>query len=596
MSGSSFRLAAKLRRLSIRQKHVDVTDRDDFRRLLLDTIDEADVEGRPDLRAKSRHLLAQWEADGGDRAEALRRVDEALDLVSGGNNETKVAVLTTKAGILDSEGRWDEVVEVCHQGIEIVEHGRYLHTAPYLQSSALRRSATLYRLGVWAAVAAGRFDLAHGWTQLARARGLVMVDPQSESFVGPEAWRLRATAARLRDDDLDPGPLSPRRQLLDSLFETLKCDPPPPVARVEEVQGSLADGQGVISYFAVDHRRLVVTAYAPSRTERELIELDDAQLDQLEALRMAARGTGPSRGRIGAAGRALEPVLFPDRIGGIVDGCRRLSVALHGKLHGIPYSVMTYRGRLVIDRFAVALLPTLASIPRVASSPCREEVVALGVENYHVPTDPDLHRLDRAIPESEAAVAHYLSHGVPARLLNPSISRADLLDALQTIGPAPSCLHLAVHGEQVIEDDPLRSYLFLERSRFDGIDIAACNLRGTTVVLSACNAGQRMSSGRGLDELPGDDLLGLQASFFFAGARQIVAGQWLVKDEVAEPITLDFHRRLLDEPADVALQGAINRFRRNAKPVLRSPQYWGSFFLVANGLPAKRGDSRHVTA
>ncbi len=595
MSGSSFRLAAKLRKLSNRRKRIDVADRDEFRRVLLDTIDEADVEGRPDLRAKARHLLADLAADSGDRVESLRLVDEALNLVPGGNKELRVALLTTKAGVLDAEGRFDEVIEVCRQGIEIVERGRYLHTAPYLLSSVLRPSAKLYRLGVWAAVATGGFEVAHGWTQLARARGLVMVDPQSGSFMGPEAQRLRATAGTLRDDDPSPDPLSPRRRLLDSLFETLKCDPPPAVVSVKRVQESLAEGQRVLSYFSVDRRRLVVTAYAADRTERELVELDDAQLDQLEALRMAARGIGPSRGRIGAAGRALEPVLFPDRIDGILEGCSRLSVALHGKLHGIPYSVMTHRGRLVIDRFAVALLPTLASVPK-AAAPCRPDVVALGVDHYDVPTDPGLHRLHRAIPESEAVVAHYQREGVPAHLLDPSISRAELLDTLQATGPAPSSLHLAVHGEQVIEDDPLRSYLLLERSRFDGIDISTCNLRGTTVVLSACNAGQRMSSGRGLEELPGDDLLGLQASFFFAGARQIVAGQWLVKDEVAEPITLAFHRRLLNEPADLALQGAINQFRRDARPVLRSPQFWGSFFLVANGLPGQRGGGCHVTA
>ncbi len=122
---------------------------------------------------------------------------------------------------------------------------------------------------------------------------------------------------------------------------------------------------------------------------------------------MAARGTGPSRGRIGAAGRALEPVLFPERLDGILDGSSRLSVALHGKLHGLPCSAMTYRGRLVIDRFAVALLPTLASTPKVPAAACRPEVVALGVEHYDVPTDPGLHRLGRAIPESEALVAQY---------------------------------------------------------------------------------------------------------------------------------------------------------------------------------------------
>ena len=48
-----------------------------------------------------------------------------------------------------------------------------------------------------------------------------------------------------------------------------------------------------------------------------------------------------------------------------------------------------------------------------------------------------------------------------------------------------------------------------------------------------------------MGELPGDDLFGLQAAFFAAGAKRIVCSLWPVESSIASPLMTRFHRSLL---------------------------------------------------
>jgi CHAT domain-containing protein len=143
-----------------------------------------------------------------------------------------------------------------------------------------------------------------------------------------------------------------------------------------------------------------------------------------------------------------------------------------------------------------------------------------------------------------------------------------------------------VHGANVESDTPLESWLLLPHSRLDGIDLVRWRLDGCTVVLSACSAGQRAIGGRRMQELPGDDLFGLQTAFFDAGAHQVVAALWPVDGNAARTLLLAFHEQLRDgEPADVALQRATVTFLNEGDPFLNRSQYWAPFYLACLGMP-----------
>src|SRR6266699_5864632 len=116
------------------------------------------------------------------------------------------------------------------------------------------------------------------------------------------------------------------------------------------------------------------------------------------------------------------------------------------------------------------------------------------------------------------------------------------------------------------------------------MEIANWQLRANLVVLSACSSGQRPISGRWMEELPGDELFGLQSAFFIAGAKRILSCLWPVDDEVAPQVTRDFYQQLVSgELPEFALQNSIKRFLETAD--LTDVYYWAPFFLSAMGRP-----------
>jgi CHAT domain-containing protein len=103
------------------------------------------------------------------------------------------------------------------------------------------------------------------------------------------------------------------------------------------------------------------------------------------------------------------------------------------------------------------------------------------------------------------------------------------------------------------------------------------------VVLAACHSGQRAVFGRGLDALPGDDLFGLQAVFFEAGAWGVLGTLWPVDDETAREIMTAFHRAYASGvPPDAALQQAMAQYLTNPEGS-PSPLMLAPFVLVTLG-------------
>jgi CHAT domain-containing protein len=201
-----------------------------------------------------------------------------------------------------------------------------------------------------------------------------------------------------------------------------------------------------------------------------------------------------------------------------------------------------------------------------------------------------IHRKWHESGEKEAATvaALYRNHSVSTdTLLGDNIDEDSLRQRCGSPDKAPTVLHLAVHGANVESDTPMESWLLLPKSRLDGIDLVPWQIDGATVVLSACSAGQRAVGGRRMEELPGDDLFGLQAALFAAGARQVLGALWTIDGNVATEITGSFHEQLLaGAAADVALQRAVVMFLDEHKlGRFRRSTYWAPFFLSCLGTP-----------
>ena len=201
-------------------------------------------------------------------------------------------------------------------------------------------------------------------------------------------------------------------------------------------------------------------------------------------------------------------------------------------------------------------------------------MLAVGVNEYAA-----ARTLRHAEEAASEIAALYAANGYEARaLLGPDATESALRGRLDT---PPAALHLTLHGASVESDTPLESWLLLGGSRLDGLDLIDWRLAGTTVVLASCSSGQRALGGRGMRELPGDDVLGLQAAFFCAGARQLLSALWPVEFRVARAITSAFHKELIaGAPADIALQTAVVDYLDNARVLDRDTTYWAPFTLT----------------
>ena len=123
-------------------------------------------------------------------------------------------------------------------------------------------------------------------------------------------------------------------------------------------------------------------------------------------------------------------------------------------------------------------------------------------------------------------------------------------------------------------DAPLQSRLFLAADAAnDGMltvpEIYDLNLDANLVVLSACETGLG-------DISAGDDLVGLNRGFLFAGANGIVSSLWQVPDEATSYLMSRFYTYLQSEAPSSALAAA----QQDTRALYPHPFYWAAFQLT----------------
>jgi CHAT domain-containing protein len=128
------------------------------------------------------------------------------------------------------------------------------------------------------------------------------------------------------------------------------------------------------------------------------------------------------------------------------------------------------------------------------------------------------------------------------------------------------------------------SVLQLADGAVDGLEISSWPLeRCGVVTLSACEAGQLAITGRGMDELPGDEMFGLPAAFLEAGARSVLASVWPAVEEGGE-IIVSFHRHIAaGVAADLALQAAQCEYLDARAGAPARAYFWAGLFLLSLG-------------
>lgn len=116
-------------------------------------------------------------------------------------------------------------------------------------------------------------------------------------------------------------------------------------------------------------------------------------------------------------------------------------------------------------------------------------------------------------------------------------------------------------------------------------EVAGLKLDADWVILSACNT----AAGDGSEGAPG--LSGLARAFFYAGARNLLASHWPVRDDVAAKMTVRTIEIARDNPAlsrAEAFAQAMREIRNDASQdsdsdTLAHPNAWAPFTLIGDG-------------
>ena len=553
----------------------------------------------PDLIAMALIRRGEIQLKQGEGAGAVESLTQARqDLRGLRESDLLVRVLVLLADAYHTLGDWAKVAEMCKEGVDLVETYRDKVSAPYLQSAYLRSRIRLYSLGAQAAYILGDFAAALTIADLSKSRGVLQRagaaegKPGEQSRYQREFARLCAQIDDARERGSVPAKLLAKRRVLWELLSIARAkagrEALETTVSVTAIQRQLAGDEAILYYYWLAPGALLIFSM---NCDALVAELKAIPLERYEAMHRFAHNV-LALGRQGNVNvghldqvQRFADTLLPKEGVRLFEGRARLQICAHRLLHALPFHALRWQGDYLIRRMAISYIPNLASRILHRQSNAGGATLALGVEAYAVPETP-LPNLPKAKQEMRDLSAVYDDAGQPLVTLVNHQATESQLKALQQSGRLAqfNCLHIACHGVNVDSDSPAESYLYLYDSRLEGVEIANLSLNADLVVLSACCSGQRPISGRGMAELPGDDMFGLQDAFITAGARQVVGTLWPVDSEAAAAITTALHRyRLAGEPADLALQHAVCDYLRQAGVLKRNVYYWAPFFLTVVG-------------
>jgi CHAT domain-containing protein/Tfp pilus assembly protein PilF len=380
-----------------------------------------------------------------------------------------------------------------------------------------------------------------------------------------------------------------------SSYESLRK----PSVQVSEIQG-LLDGETVLMEYLLAEPRSYL--WVVSSTSLRAFELpgrkEIGQVARSLHERLKRPGDRDATSQRKDRERLSEMILGPalDAIAG-----RRLVIVADGALQYVPFAALLVRspsqGMIVplVVEHEIGFLPSAAVL---------KEIRRAGAERPHRPTsiavlaDP-AYDITQSRPvrvgdlTSRGAGLERLSwtrqeaEGIRTVAQGRKVLMALGVDAtreLVTSGRLEPfrALHFATHGildsehpelsvlalsQRDAKGQPLNAFLSLQ-------DLYALRLQADLVVLSGCETGL----GR---ELRGEGLVGLTHGFLHAGASQVVASLWPIRDRAAAELMQSFYRSMLRDgqsPTAALRSAQIEIWKQRT---WRDPYFWAAF--VAQG-------------
>lgn len=259
---------------------------------------------------------------------------------------------------------------------------------------------------------------------------------------------------------------------------------------------------------------------------------------------------------------------------------KAITIALSASSHVALQQTPSSSARIPFRGYGGYFPPGAEAAPRMAAArnaqdACLEVLSQLASADPLVGTVHEVDRLHKLFGV-DVAEAHY----------GPDFNDAAILqDDLTDI----RILHFATHGLLPISRDCLPEPSLTTSLGGDGSDalleaseIVQLDLDADLVVLSACDTGGRAalsSIGTGLGGPRGEALSGLVRSFFYAGARSVIASHWQIPDTETVTLMEHFYTSLQEgRSSSDAMREA--RSHLAADPESSHPFFWAAFTIA----------------
>jgi CHAT domain-containing protein/tetratricopeptide (TPR) repeat protein/Tol biopolymer transport system component len=329
--------------------------------------------------------------------------------------------------------------------------------------------------------------------------------------------------------------------------------------KMKEIQNLLEPGVVLLAYYVVPDQLLCWVV------KRDKVKLIRAPVN---------RGTlGESILEFRQTIQNLEPTeklskeLFSKLMSAVVpeiEGAEYLGIIPHGVLHYLSFATLYDGAQYTVDRFPLFSLPS-ASVLKYTLNRRKDgknlRVLAIG--------NPDLDDPALNLPFAEQEVETIKWNFDSVTLLTKE--KATESWVARNIGQF-GIIHIASHGT-FDPVNPLFSAVKLVRDdKADGNmeagEVFGLEINADLVLLSACQTGLGRIT-------QGDDVIGLNRAFFYAGTHSILSSLWRVSDISTAVLVKQFYRLYSTDNKAESLRRAMLHVK-NRYP---HPGYWGAFIL-----------------
>ncbi|BAY21661.1 TPR repeat-containing protein [Calothrix sp. NIES-2100] len=389
---------------------------------------------------------------------------------------------------------------------------------------------------------------------------------------------LRNQILSLRSKDPNHKLLS-REKDYNNLLEKLEIQNPEiaslisvDVASLAEIQKELDTETTLLEYFVTDERTLV---FIITRDRFQPINLDVTRAELKEQITLFLDFANISE---------HHPLELKNLYNYLIAPLKsylptpRLTIVPHNILHYLPFAALTDGERYLIDDYTLVNLPcaNVLRFLRGKRSRSTNRILALGAPDNTF--DKLLAPLNFAQKEVEAIACRFQTKAYIGKDATESLVWSQAKKA--------EILHIAAHGKYN-PNTPLFSTIHLamddkaevaqKDGRLEVHDVYKLDLTTSTnlVVLSACETfignTQKVSLG--------DEIIGLNRAFIYAGTPSVIASLWNVEDRATQSLMKKFYHYLkMGMDKAKALQQAQIAVRKNQP----HPSYWAAFVLTGD--------------